>query len=335
MSLLRQIPPTSYTLQNILISMSTIVLSVSSLMFTTVIVLPLSIARVLIPRRIKANALSSRCDTNTRNQRKVVLIIGASRGIGYGVVREYAVETGTTIIAVSKTMENLKGMATELGPTNARLILKNLDISGSPGEIAQTVKQLDEECGPITHLYAISGISNHLDDKRPWNLDVSVEMISVNVTGIVTVVLATFDRMKARKFGTICIVGSAAGLFNPANMITYASTKAFINTFASSLRILALEHNVEVITVTPGFIDTRMTSRMRGQGSTVPAFEFASAQEMARQMKKGVEGGGTGVIGWPTRQAIMMYALRGLNPICEDLGRLVSYVARVAGNKTT
>ncbi len=100
-------------------------------------------------------------------------------------------------------------------------------------------------------------------------------------------------------------------------MIAYSSTKAFINTFTSSLRILALEHNIEVVTVAPGFIDTRMTAKMRGQGSTVPDFEFASATGMAKKMKRGVEGGGVGVIAWPVRQAVVMYALRGTH--IEDL----------------
>lgn len=154
-----------------------------------------------------------------------------------------------------------------------------------------------------------------------------MEMVNVNIVGTVSVIMASYECMKPRRYGTIvsfvlamgprsdnppqCVVGSVAGLFNPANMIAYSSTKAFINTFASSLRILALEHNIEVITVAPGFIDTRMTAKMRGQGSTVPEFEFASATGMAKKMKCGVEGGGVGVIAWPVRQAVVMYALRG------------------------
>lgn len=106
-------------------------------------------------------------------------------------------------------------------------------------------------------------------------------------------------------------MGSVAGLYNPANMISYASTKSFINTFSTSLRVLAAPHNVDVVTVEPGFIDTRMTKKMRQQGSTVPDFEFESAEEMSRRMKAGLEKGGVGVVSWPTRQMVMMNALRG------------------------
>ncbi|KAF8340171.1 hypothetical protein F5887DRAFT_442991 [Amanita rubescens] len=132
--------------------------------------------------------------------------------------------------------------------------------------------------------------------------------------------MASYEFMKPRRYGTICVVGSVAGLFNPANIISYSSTKAFIETFTSSLRILALEDNIEVITVFPGLVDTHMTSKMRGQGSTIPEYEFASA---TKKMKRRVEGNGVGVIAWPVRQAMVMYALRALNPICEDLGRYI------------
>lgn len=93
-------------------------------------------------------------------------------------------------------------------------------------------------------------------------------------------------------------------------MISYAATKSFVNTFSSSLRVLAAPCGVEVVTVQPGFIDTRMTKKMRGQESSVPGAEFASAEGMASRMKAAVEGGGVSVVSWPVRQSVMMYALK-------------------------
>lgn len=150
-----------------------------------------------------------------------------------------------------------------------------------------------------------------------------------------------------------CIVGSVAGLYGPANMISYASTKSFINTFSSSLRVLAAPCGVEVVTVQPGFIDTRMTRQMRSQDSTIPGAEFASASHMAAHMKEAVEGGGVGVVSWPIRQSVMMYALKcehndnrqkaflinrpilAINPICDEVGRWASMKMGMAGKKIT
>lgn len=94
-------------------------------------------------------------------------------------------------------------------------------------------------------------------------------------------------------------------------MIGYASTKAFINTFADCLRVLASANNVEVVAAEPGFIDTRMTKMMRGQGSTVPGSNFADPEQMAVQMKEAVEKGGVSRVGWPVGQSIQMNSFKG------------------------
>ena len=73
------------------------------MILTASIILPLSILRLFVPSQAKAEALVAKRGFDTLNQRKVVLIVGASRGIGYNVVREYAMEEGTTIIAISRS----------------------------------------------------------------------------------------------------------------------------------------------------------------------------------------------------------------------------------------
>lgn len=95
-------------------------------------------------------------------------------------------------------------------------------------------------------------------------------------------------------------------------MISYASTKSFINTFSTNLRSIASEHNIDVVTVAPGFIKTRMTDKMRSQDSVMPGFEFENAEGMAKVMVKGVEEGGVGLVTWPVRQSVLMYALQGV-----------------------
>ncbi|EAU86386.2 hypothetical protein CC1G_05380 [Coprinopsis cinerea okayama7 len=328
----RWIPTVGYTVQNVLISIGVMIGACASLVLTCTVVFPLACIRSMFFSRSSLSLIPSR---DSLRRGKVVLIVGASRGMGLEVLKQYCPEPETTIIAVSKNADVLRNAIIQMGDTPATLQMETLDLSGSTKSIADAVSKLDETYGPISHLYAIASISNHLNDNTPWNLDVTEKMIKVNVSGTVALVMAMYERMKTRRYGKICIVGSVAGMFGPANMISYASTKAFINTFSSSLRILASASNVDVVTVEPGFIDTRMTQKMRGQGSTVPGGEFANAETMAEHMKRAVERGGVGVVAWPVRQSIQMYALRGLNPICEEIGRFVSMKARMSGKKIT
>ena len=61
-------------------------------------------------------------------------------------------------------------MASDIGPMRAILRLEALDISAPPSKIMQTVNEWDGKSGPITHVYAVSAVSNHLDDERPYDL---------------------------------------------------------------------------------------------------------------------------------------------------------------------
>jgi hypothetical protein len=58
----------------------------------------------------------------------------------------------------------------QLGDTPATLHMEVIDLAGSPSDTAQSVKRLDEKYGPISHLYAIAGITNYLKEDNPLNL---------------------------------------------------------------------------------------------------------------------------------------------------------------------
>jgi hypothetical protein len=188
-SSMRTIPTLSYTIQNILMSMGTIFVSFSSLVFTLMVVLPLSIATGMMPRD-----MLMKVPTNLamRSRGRVVLIVGASRGIGMEVLKQYVPEPNTTVIAVAKDpgastarfsprvcvgdtvdvipLDNLRNAIIHLGDTPATVQMETIDLSGSPKEIARAVEELDRQYGPISHMYAISGISNHLKNETAFNL---------------------------------------------------------------------------------------------------------------------------------------------------------------------
>ncbi|KAH6885131.1 hypothetical protein BKA70DRAFT_129853 [Coprinopsis sp. MPI-PUGE-AT-0042] len=325
----RWVPTVSYTIQNIFLSMGTVTGAVSSLLFTIAIVLPLACVRATLSRTTTALVPPPA----SLRRGKVVLIVGASSGIGLEVLKQYCPEPDTTVIAVSDKSDHVRDTLAQLGDTPATLHSEVIDLAGSPIDTAEAVKRLDEKYGPISHLYAIAGITNYLKADNPLNLETFEKMISVNVSGTTALCMAMYTQMKTRQYGKICIVGSTAGIQGPANMIAYASTKSYLNTFSTSLRVLASSSNIDVVTVEPGFIDTRLTKAMRSQGSSTPGFEFEKAETLAYKMKRGVEKGGVGLVTWPMRQSLLFHALKGLNPICDELGRYVSMKMKVSGKK--
>ncbi|KAJ3548108.1 hypothetical protein NMY22_g1394 [Coprinellus aureogranulatus] len=141
----------------------------------------------------------------------------------------------------------------------------------SSEEIAKAVTKLDEEYGPISHLFYVISVPNHQENDKPFDLDHTVEdMINVNLSGTIAVTPTMYERMRDRGIGKICIVGSSVGVYGPANMIRYAPSKAFLNTLYASLLTLASASNVEV---------RRYDS------------DFASAEDMAVTIERAAEKG--------------------------------------------
>ncbi|PPR05199.1 hypothetical protein CVT24_010299 [Panaeolus cyanescens] len=339
----RQVPTLSYTLQNVVISMASIAVSTLSFCFTCFVVLPLAVGKLIFGPFISAMDLGMKSSKENKNmdgnidgmpagyegsrmkpidERKVVLVVGASGGIGLCVVKQYMNDSNVLIIAASDKIGTSFFFCAEV------------DLGHHKKQLSESLRALDKQYGPITHLYEVGAVLNN-HKHMPYNLDVAAEMININVAGTTTAVLTMFELMKPRGYGKICIVGSIVGSINPANQISYAATKAYINSFTSSLRVLAAPSGVDVVNVQPCFIDTRMAQNMRAHGTTVPGWDFADPEGMAKVMMRAVEGGGVGVVMWPGRQAAVMYALRALNPIMDEVAKWTAMKAGIAGKKVT
>ena len=74
-------------------------------------------------------------------------------------------------MTITYPIDSLRNAIIHLGDTPATVQMETLDIgTSSSKEISKIVNEWDEKYGPISHLYAISGISNHIKDSSPWNM---------------------------------------------------------------------------------------------------------------------------------------------------------------------
>lgn len=94
----RSIPSVEFTMQNILMSIGTLACSFGTLMTSVFVFLPLSVLRSLMPKGFLTLVPSE----GSLKKGKVVLIVGASRGIGMEVLKQYVPEPNTTVIAVAR-----------------------------------------------------------------------------------------------------------------------------------------------------------------------------------------------------------------------------------------
>lgn len=102
----RRIPPVGYTLQNIIISIGTMISSFAALCFTMSFVLPLSLLRRSVPARTLSLAATAGKDfklDEVLTRGKVVLVGGVTREMGYDIIMQYANDKDTTIIGLAQT----------------------------------------------------------------------------------------------------------------------------------------------------------------------------------------------------------------------------------------
>jgi len=109
---MRRFPPLSHTLQNIITSLCTIFVAILSFLFTVFCTLPLSVFRAFKSEEdlsLAATAIDeAREFFGTCDERKIVLIVGASRLVGFELLKLYAVDKDTRIIVVSSGARKLQ-----------------------------------------------------------------------------------------------------------------------------------------------------------------------------------------------------------------------------------
>ncbi len=185
----------------------------------------------------------------------VILITGASRGIGRAISVKFA-EEGYQAVLTARNTKHLQETAEIIrknGETDPLVIPANLRDSHQTSRLVGSTIQ---RFGKIDILVNNAGIL-HL---KPF-LDITTEeydeMFDVNIKAAFQLTQHVVPGMIQRKSGTIINVASLAGKNGFKTGTGYAATKFALRGFAASLMLELREHNIRVITVFPGSVDTR------------------------------------------------------------------------------
>ena len=201
-----------------------------------------------------------------------VLIIGAASDIGRAIARAYAMEARPLILA-ARNPERLEPDAEDLrlrGGQSVRIVgLDVLDtdrhaaILDSFGELPETVVSVVGLLGD----QAVSAADAAAADR----------VLRTNFTAPALLLGEVANRMALRGSGTIIGISSVAGERGRGSNYVYGAAKAGFTAFLSGLRNRLAAGGVHVVTVKPGFVDTRMT-----EGMKLPPLLTAQPDEVAR-----------------------------------------------------
>jgi NADP-dependent 3-hydroxy acid dehydrogenase YdfG len=185
---------------------------------------------------------------NAAVQTKAAVVTGASTGIGEATVRALTKE-GWTVYAVARRAERLAALETETGAVAIPADVTEDD------DVARLLS-LVTEAGGIDTLINIAGGARGADRVAAANTEDWEWMYRVNVLGTMKLTRAFLPMLRANGEGTVLNLTSTAGLAAYEGGAGYNAAKFAQHAMTGALRLEEVEHNLRVIEVAPGLVQT-------------------------------------------------------------------------------
>lgn len=178
----------------------------------------------------------------------LIIVTGASSGIGEAVARLFSAQGHPLLLA--RRVERL--LALGLPAT----LCKGVDVTDREALLA-AVKEAEAQYGPADAIVNNAGVML-LGDTATQAPEQWERMLDVNVKGLLNGIHAVLGGMIERNHGTVINVGSVAGRKTFPNHVAYVGTKFAVHAISENLREEVAAHNVRVITIAPGAVETEL-----------------------------------------------------------------------------
>jgi len=202
-------------------------------------------------------------------QKQIVLITGASSGIGASCAKMFAKE-GASLILVARRRDKLEEVAREIKQNNScEIYLLELDVCDRHA-VAKSLASLPESWRQVDILVNNAGLSRGLNKLQSGEIQDWEEMIDTNIKGLLYVTRSLLPNMVERNHGHIINIGSIAGHEAYPGGNVYCATKAAVKTLSQGIKMDLLGTQVRVSCVDPGTVETNF-SNVRFRGDTEKA----------------------------------------------------------------
>ena len=207
---------------------------------------------------------------------KVVMVTGATSGIGMACARKFA-ENGDRLILTGRNEDRLADIKKELVAQGADVLTLVFDVRDRE-KASQAVKTLPAEWQEIDVLVNNAGLALGLEPEYEGNLDEWETMIDTNIKGLLTMTRLVVPGMVQRNSVHIINVGSVAGDAAYAGGNVYCATKAAVKALTDGLRIDVAHTAIRVTNLKPGLVETNFSN-----------IRFHGDSERAANVYKGVK----------------------------------------------
>ena len=228
---------------------------------------------------------------------KVVVITGASSGLGEATARLLSAE-GASVVLGARRVDRIQSLADELHAKGGKALAIATDVT----HVEQVKKLVDsavQKFGRIDVMINNAGIMPHSPLERlkidDWN-----RTIDVNIKGVLYGIAAALPHMKQQKAGHIINVSSVAGHKVTPNGAVYCATKHAVRALSEGLRGEVKPYNIRTTIISPGAVATELPNSITEpdvaagiskfyKETAIPADSFARAVAFAMSQPVAVD----------------------------------------------
>ena len=217
-------------------------------------------------------------------EKKVVVVTGASRGIGKEIALKYAENGYNVAINYVSDKTNVEELEKEFKEKGAEALIVKADVSKSE-QVQEFIKAVIEKYGKIDVLVNNAGITRDMLLMRMKEEDFD-KVIEINLKGTFLVTKEVVPYMMKKRDGKIISLSSVVGVTGNAGQCNYSASKAGIIGFTKSIAKELASRNIRANAVAPGFIETDMTSVLADSvkesiHNQIPLKRMGNAKEVA------------------------------------------------------
>ncbi|MEM9021002.1 MAG: 3-oxoacyl-[acyl-carrier-protein] reductase [Planctomycetota bacterium] len=197
-----------------------------------------------------------------KNEKRVAIVTGASRGIGASVAKSVAAD-GRHVVCVARNLGKLNEVVAEIESAGGAANALTCDISDA-GSIEAMIEQVVSDHGRLDILANNAGITKDNLLLRMSDAEFD-DVIQTNLRSVFVACRASIKPMMRGKWGRIINIGSVSGVIGNPGQANYAAAKAGLAGFTKCLAKEMGGKNITANVIAPGFIETDMTDVLPDQ----------------------------------------------------------------------
>ncbi len=191
---------------------------------------------------------------------KVVVITGASSGLGEATARLLSAESAIVVLG-ARRVERIQSLADELNGSGGKALAVITDVTQFD-QVKRLVDAAAQTYGRVDVMLNNAGLMPHSPLERlkveDWD-----QMIDVNIKGVLYGIAAALPYMKEQRSGHFINVSSVAGhKIRAGGGVVYAATKHSVRVISEGLRMEVKPYNIRTTVISPGALDTELVDRI-------------------------------------------------------------------------